>query len=63
MPPDTEPRESLAAAQTYGEALKQAVEWLRRARAGDTPELDAAVLLSHVTGQSRATLIAFPSVR
>jgi release factor glutamine methyltransferase len=47
-------------AHTYGEALGHAVRWLREAGALDSPELDAEVLLSHVTGASRASLLAFP---
>jgi release factor glutamine methyltransferase len=47
-------------AGTYGEALRPAVKWLRQAGILDTPELDAEVLLSHVTGVPRARLLAFP---
>ncbi|MGO8947623.1 MAG: peptide chain release factor N(5)-glutamine methyltransferase [Ktedonobacterales bacterium] len=53
-------REALASARSYGEALRPAVKWLRQAGVLDTPELDAQVLLSHVTGAPRATLLAFP---
>jgi release factor glutamine methyltransferase len=47
-------------AHTYGEALAAAVKWLRQAGTLDTPELDAEVLLAHVTGEPRASLLAFP---
>jgi release factor glutamine methyltransferase len=47
-------------AHTYGEALQSAVRWLRQAGALDTPQLDAEILLSHVTGASRSSLLAFP---
>jgi release factor glutamine methyltransferase len=47
-------------ASTYGEALRHAVRWLREVGALDSPELDAEILLSHVTGVSRASLLAFP---
>ena len=50
----------LAAARSYGEALRLAVRWLRLAGVDDSPELDAQVLLAHVTGAPRATLLAFP---
>ena len=53
-------REALAAARTYGEALRLAVEWLRAREASQSPELDAQVLLGHVTGIGRATLLAYP---
>lgn len=47
-------------ARTYGEALGHAVTWLRKAGILDSPELDAQVLLSHITGAPRASLLAFP---
>src|SRR5215471_13327217 len=47
-------------AHTYGEALGHAVKCLREAGILDSPELDAEVLLSHVTGATRASLLAFP---
>src|SRR5579884_2176371 len=55
-----DPRAALAAARTLGEALRLASGWLREAGASPTPELDAQVLLAHVTGVARPTLIAFP---
>jgi release factor glutamine methyltransferase len=51
---------ALVAARTYGEALRLAVSWLRRAGTLATPELDAQVLLAHVTSASRASILAFP---
>lgn len=53
-------REALAVARTYGEALRLAVEWLRAEEASQSPELDARVLLGHVTGAGRAALLAYP---
>lgn len=51
----------LESARTTGEALKLASATLRAAGGdGDTPELDAQVLLAHVTSMSRATLLAYP---
>jgi release factor glutamine methyltransferase len=47
-------------ARTVGEALQHAVKWLRQAAVLDSPELDAEVLLSHVSGTPRASLLAFP---
>lgn len=45
---------------TYGDALKAASTRLRAAGATDTPDLDAQVLLAHVTGTTRSVLLAFP---
>ncbi|MGZ3680614.1 MAG: peptide chain release factor N(5)-glutamine methyltransferase [Ktedonobacterales bacterium] len=53
-------REALERARTYGEALRPAVEWLRAEEASESPELDAQVLLGHVTDVGRATLLAYP---
>lgn len=53
-------REALERARTYGEALRLAVEWLRAEEASESPELDAQVLLGHVTGARRAMLLAYP---
>ena len=53
-------REALERARTYGEALRLAVAWLRAEEASQSPELDAQVLLGHVTGARRATLLAYP---
>jgi release factor glutamine methyltransferase len=60
---DEEPSEEACAraqARTRGEALALAVRWLRAA--GDaTADLDAEVLLGHVTGEARrAALLAYP---
>ena len=43
---------------TWGAALHAGISML--SAASPTPELDAAVLLSHVTGATRAQLLAFP---
>lgn len=47
-------------ARTLGEALRSGRDTLRGAGATETPELDAQVLLAHVTGLSRARLLAYP---
>ena len=53
--------DALARARTLGEALSVATERLRVAGAGEkTPQLDAQVLLAHVTGAGRATVLAYP---
>lgn len=53
-------RDALAQAGAIGEALALASAWLRAAHATETPRLDAQALLSHITGASRATLMAYP---
>jgi release factor glutamine methyltransferase len=60
MGDDAERRAALESAQTVGEALESARDWLRAAGASVTPELDAQVLLAHATDLGRALLIAFP---
>ncbi|HEX8981574.1 MAG TPA: peptide chain release factor N(5)-glutamine methyltransferase [Ktedonobacterales bacterium] len=57
---ETAQRDAIAQARTLGSALTLADAWLRAADATETPRLDAQVLLSHVTGASRATLMAYP---
>ncbi|HEX6797003.1 MAG TPA: peptide chain release factor N(5)-glutamine methyltransferase [Ktedonobacterales bacterium] len=52
--------EAIAGARTLGEALSAATERLRAASATETPQLDAQVLLAHVIGAGRATLLAYP---
>ncbi len=52
---DTEPP-----SQTWGLALQSATRALARSGATTTPDLDAAILLGHVTGATRAALIAYP---
>lgn len=47
-------------ARTYGAALASATQRLRETGASATPALDAQVLLGHVTGAPRATLLAYP---
>ena len=56
----SEQARALAGARTHGEALARAAGWLRAA--GDaTADLDAQVLLGHVTGEARrAALLAYP---
>lgn len=53
-------RRALVDARTLGAALALADAWLREAQVGETPALDAQVLLAHVTGASRATTLAYP---
>lgn len=53
-------RAALATSATLGEVLRRAVQWLQKAHATPTPDLDAQVLLAHVTGMGRPALIAFP---
>lgn len=62
MPPELpeNPGALLANAQTLGEALSLATRWLRGDARSDTAALDAQLLLAHVIGLSRATLLAFP---
>src|SRR5215470_8650165 len=52
--------EALVAALSVGEALRLGREWLRKVEENMTPDLDAQVLLAHVTGVGRAALLAFP---
>ncbi|HCJ09787.1 MAG TPA: hypothetical protein DHW14_01275 [Clostridiales bacterium] len=58
MPPGRGP----AAPESVGSAVREAAGVLRRAGC-DTPLLDAEVLLCHVTGLSRETLLAHPERR
>ncbi|MGH2516984.1 MAG: peptide chain release factor N(5)-glutamine methyltransferase, partial [Ktedonobacterales bacterium] len=51
---------NLEVAATYGDALRTAIALLRATRASETPELDAQVLLAHITGEARARLLAYP---
>jgi release factor glutamine methyltransferase len=51
---------ALAAARSYGEALRLAIMGLRSEDGLDSPELDAQVLLAQVTGLSRPMILAFP---
>jgi release factor glutamine methyltransferase len=54
---------AVAHAGTFGEALRTATHLLRGRLASPvaaTPQLDAQVLLAHVTGVSRALLLAYP---
>lgn len=51
---------SIEQARTLGEALRLATERLRAASVTETPRLDAQVLLAHVSGAARATLLAYP---
>jgi release factor glutamine methyltransferase len=50
----------LQAARTCGAALRAAVAALKTAGIEATPALDAQVLLAHLTGAARATLLAYP---
>jgi release factor glutamine methyltransferase len=53
------PDEGARLGRSAGEALRRAAELLRAAGCG-TPRLDAEVLLAHVTGRSRESLLARP---
>src|SRR5260370_37005543 len=53
-------RATIEQARGVGDALRAAPRWLRAGGGGETPELDAQVLLAHVSGWPRATLIAYP---
>lgn len=53
-------RAALAAARTVGMALALAEGWLRAADVGETPSLDAQVLLGQVTDANRAVTLAYP---
>ncbi|HEU5345831.1 MAG TPA: peptide chain release factor N(5)-glutamine methyltransferase [Ktedonobacterales bacterium] len=53
-------RAALAAARTVGMALALAEGWLRAAGVGETPSLDAQVLLGQVTDANRAVTLAYP---
>lgn len=57
---DEAQRQALAGSRTVGAALALADAWLRAANIGETPSLDAQVLLGHVTGASRAATLAYP---
>ncbi len=57
----SDPRQvELSAAHDVGTALRLAHAWLGAEGSGATPALDAELLLSHITGWPRATLIAYP---
>lgn len=51
--PDTQP-------PTWGAAQREGIAALARAEITATPDLDAAVLLGHVAGATRAALLAYP---
>ncbi|HET9110920.1 MAG TPA: peptide chain release factor N(5)-glutamine methyltransferase [Ktedonobacterales bacterium] len=57
---DDAQRRLLAEARMVGDALRRAETWLRAAGVDETPSLDAQVLLGHVTGASRAAILAYP---
>jgi release factor glutamine methyltransferase len=50
----------LASARTLAEALTLAQAWLRSLPGNENAALDAQVLLAHVIGRTRATVVAFP---
>ncbi|HKT39089.1 MAG TPA: peptide chain release factor N(5)-glutamine methyltransferase [Ktedonobacterales bacterium] len=51
---------ALATARTLGEALALAERWLRAVPDGESAALDAQLLLVHVTGSPRTTILAYP---
>jgi release factor glutamine methyltransferase len=56
-------QDDLAAARAYGEALDRATTLLRQrpeSPAAATPALDAQVLLAHITGAARTTILTYP---
>jgi len=53
-------REALARATNWGAALALASGWLRTVPDLPTPDLDAQVLLGHVTSAPRARVLAYP---
>lgn len=57
---DDAQRQRLAQVRTVGDALRWAEAWLRAVAVGETPSLDAQVLLGHVTGASRTAILAYP---
>lgn len=57
---DGDPIAQLQAARTRGAALRAATAALKAAGVEATPALDAQVLLAHITGAARATLLAYP---
>jgi release factor glutamine methyltransferase len=53
-------RDDFQSSTTYGAALRSGAALLRAAGTSETPDLDAQVLLAHVTSAPRATLLAYP---
>ncbi|HEX8995956.1 MAG TPA: hypothetical protein VF812_07990, partial [Ktedonobacterales bacterium] len=53
-------RRALADARSWGAALALADAWLRDVAASETPGLDAQVLLAHINGASRTSILAYP---
>jgi len=51
---------ALARTRTLGEALALAERWLRSVPENDSATLDAQLLLAHVTGLARTTILAYP---
>jgi release factor glutamine methyltransferase len=60
---DNPPDDLISTNATRGAALAWATERLRAGAVGDTPALDAQVLLAHTLGESRAMALAFPERR
>lgn len=58
--PNNQPDASLAAARTLGEALVLAIEGLRVVPGNETASLDAQLLLAHVMGLPRTSVLAYP---
>lgn len=51
---------AIASARTLGEALTLAEQWLRAVPDSESAALDAQLLLAHVTGLARTTILAYP---
>jgi release factor glutamine methyltransferase len=58
--PDDTSGAALARARTLGEALILAERWLRAVPDSESAPLDAQLLLAHVTGLARTTILAYP---
>ncbi|HEX5440032.1 MAG TPA: peptide chain release factor N(5)-glutamine methyltransferase [Ktedonobacterales bacterium] len=58
--PDDTSGAALARARTVGEALTLAERWLRAVPDSESATLDAQLLLAHVTGLARTTIMAYP---
>jgi release factor glutamine methyltransferase len=58
--PDDTSGAAIANARTLGEALTLAERWLRSVPDSESAALDAQLLLAHVTGLARTTILAYP---
>src|SRR5690349_7846008 len=58
--PDNTSGAAIASARTLGDALTLAEQWLRAVPDNESAPLDAQLLLAHVTGLARTTVLAYP---